>query len=169
MASPAVIYFTLVVSWMTPSGASAQGQSPAVTPPTTVSLTDGSRLVGELRPSSSSGLVLESPPLGRLTIPWDVVHQAEFGDEVRVTKQDGTIQQGEASLSEGVLTMQTSQSTRTLTIQIAEVANLEWIHQPAPTWRDRVHAFNNSSLDVARGNTDTMQADLSGGMTYQAS
>ncbi len=133
-----------------------------------MSLTDGSRIVGELRPSSSSGLVLESSHLGRLTIPWDIVQQAEFGDQVRVTKKDGTTEQGTASLSDGVLSMQISPSTRKLTIQVAEVVNLEWSDQPPPTWRDRVHAVNNSSLDVARGNTDTMQADLSGSMTYQA-
>ncbi len=162
------MYLTLVVSHVTPSGASAQGQSPAIRHPTTASLTDGSRIVGELRPSSSSGLVLESPPLGRLTIPWDDVQQAEFGDQVRVTTQDGTIQQGTALLSDGVLSIQIFPSTQKVKVQVAEVVNLEWSDQPAPTWRDRVHAVNNSSLDVARGNTDTMQADLSGSMTYQA-
>lgn len=143
----------------------AQPRSPA---PTQAGLTDGSRLVGQLRPSSSSGLVLAAGQLGLLTIPWDAVDHVAFGDPVRVTKQDGTVAQGTASIKDGVLTLQTSASAPPVSIGVADLVTLEWTEQPGPTWRDRVHAAGASSLNLMRGNTKTQQLDLSASMAYRA-
>ncbi len=143
----------------------AQPRSPASTE---AGLVDGSRLVGQLRPSSSSGLVLAAGQLGQLTIPWDAVDHVAFGDPVRVTKKDGTVAEGTASIKDGVLTLQTSASSSPVSVGMADLATLEWTEQPGPTWRDRVHATGVSSFDLMRGNTQTQQLYLSASMAYRA-
>ena len=144
----------------------ASAQTPAGPHPITVVLKDGDTLNGMLAPSDGSGLTIDSGKFGPISLPWAAIADLRLTDPVRVRIEDGSVIEGTATWVAGALSIQAQGAT--LSVLPATMLGLEWVGQPPPTWRDHWNIVGSTSSDLKRGNTNTLNVNLTSNVTYRS-
>lgn len=160
-----LIATALLTSLWIPPQLWAQAPPSTTQGPITVTLTNGDRLTGILRPSDRSGLRLDSESLGTLRFAWTSVASWEMSDDVRVARGSTSSVTGRAILQSGALLVHTAGGD--VTVPLAELTWLEWINQPPPGRMDKTKVVVEDNLNLKRGNTETLTTTVNGSVTLQ--
>lgn len=157
--------FFLAAVLVSTMASAAGAQSPGHAMPVTVVLKDGDTLRGTLAPSHPAGLSLRTSKFGTLSIPWTEVASLTMPDPVRAIGADGLVVVGVAVWSSQALVVQAP--SQSFTIPLEQLQLLEWVGEPPASWLERWKLVAASSTSISRGNTETLDAAISGSATYQ--